>query len=69
MARAYAFRPMSSADLSLVRGWLETPEVVRWWGAPDEQYTLVSGDLDHPDMISSLSASASALSPTCNVMR
>jgi aminoglycoside 6'-N-acetyltransferase len=24
--------------------------VVRWWGAPDQQYALVSGDLDHPDM-------------------
>jgi aminoglycoside 6'-N-acetyltransferase len=50
MAQAYAFRPMSSADLALVRGWLETPEAVRWWGDPDEQYALVSGDLDHPDM-------------------
>jgi aminoglycoside 6'-N-acetyltransferase len=24
--------------------------VVRWWGQPDEQYALVAGDLDHPDM-------------------
>jgi aminoglycoside 6'-N-acetyltransferase len=24
--------------------------VVRWWGGPEEQYALVSGDLDHPDM-------------------
>ena len=23
---------------------------MRWWGDPDEQYALVSGDLDHPDM-------------------
>ncbi len=23
---------------------------MRWWGQPDEQYALVSGDLDHPDM-------------------
>ena len=50
MAPDYAFRPMSAADLSLVQRWLETPEVVRWWGRPDEQYALVSGDLDHPDM-------------------
>jgi aminoglycoside 6'-N-acetyltransferase len=50
MAQAYAFRPMSAADLPLVRGWLETPEVVRWWGDSDEQFALVSGDLDHPDM-------------------
>ena len=46
----YAFRAMTVADLPLIRRWLETPEVVRWWGEPDEQYDLVSGDLDHPDM-------------------
>ncbi|HEV7599990.1 MAG TPA: GNAT family N-acetyltransferase [Bradyrhizobium sp.] len=50
MAPDYAFRPMTTADLAQVRRWLETPEVVRWWGQPDEQYALVSGDLDHPDM-------------------
>jgi aminoglycoside 6'-N-acetyltransferase len=50
MTRDYAFRAMSAADLPSVRRWLETPDVVRWWGQPDEQYELVSGDLDHPDM-------------------
>ena len=50
MAPAYLFRPMTSDDLPMIRHWLETPEVARWWGAPDEQYALVSGDLDHPDM-------------------
>ena len=46
----YVFRPMTAADLPTIRRWLETPEVMRWWGDSDEQYTLVSGDLDHPDM-------------------
>jgi aminoglycoside 6'-N-acetyltransferase len=41
---------MSTADLPMIRRWLGTPEVVRWWGEPDQQYALVSGDLDHPDM-------------------
>jgi aminoglycoside 6'-N-acetyltransferase len=50
MAADYRFRPMGSADLAMVRRWLETAEVVRWWGRPDEQYQLVRGDLDHPDM-------------------
>ena len=50
MALEYVFRPMTPADLSIIRGWLETPEVVHWWGSPEEQYALVSGDLDHPDM-------------------
>ena len=46
----YAFRPMSVADLSLVRHWLAQPHVARWWGDPDEQYALVSEDLEHPAM-------------------
>jgi aminoglycoside 6'-N-acetyltransferase len=50
MALAYAFQPMTPGHLPMIRRWLETPEVVRWWGQPDEQYVLVSGDLDHPDM-------------------
>ena len=50
MAPAYVFKPMTATDLPLIRRWLETPEVARWWGRPDEQYALVSGDLDHPDM-------------------
>ncbi len=50
MAPVYAFWPMTSDHLPMIRRWLETPEVVRWWGEPDEQFALVSGDLDHPDM-------------------
>ena len=50
MAPDYDFHPMSAADLALIRRWLQTTEVVRWWGNPEEQYALVSGDLDHPDM-------------------
>jgi aminoglycoside 6'-N-acetyltransferase len=50
MAPAYTFRPLAAGDLAMIQRWLETPEVVRWWGHPDEQYALVSDDLDHPDM-------------------
>jgi aminoglycoside 6'-N-acetyltransferase len=50
MAPDYVFRPLSVSDLPMVKRWLVTPEVVRWWGDPREQYALVSGDLDHPDM-------------------
>ena len=44
------FVPMTSADLPLIRRWLETPHVSQWWHDPAEQFELVSGDLDHPDM-------------------
>jgi aminoglycoside 6'-N-acetyltransferase len=46
----YAFRPMSSADLPTIRRWLAAPHVAQWWHDPSEQFELVSGDLDHPDM-------------------
>ena len=50
MASQYRFRPMSAADLPMVRHWLETPHVAQWWHDPDEQFALVSEDLDHPAM-------------------
>lgn len=46
----YKFRPMTADDLPLVRRWLAMPHVAEWWGEPDEQFGLVSGDLSHPAM-------------------
>ncbi len=46
----YDFRPMTADDLPLVKHWLTMPHVVEWWGEPDEQFGLVSGDLTHPAM-------------------
>lgn len=50
MAPDYVFRPMNAADLPLIRRWLALPHVLEWWGDPEEQYGLVSGDLDEPAM-------------------
>ncbi len=50
MAPDYAFRPMTASDLPLVRHWLALPHVTEWWGDAEEQYALVSGDLDEPAM-------------------
>jgi aminoglycoside 6'-N-acetyltransferase len=41
----YQFRPMTEADLALVRRWLAEPHVIEWWGDTYEQFELVSGDL------------------------
>jgi aminoglycoside 6'-N-acetyltransferase len=41
---------MTAADLPLIKRWLEMPHVSQWWHDPAEQFELVSGDLDHPDM-------------------
>ena len=45
MAPPYVFRPMTIADLPLVRRWLAEPHVAQWWGDTYEQFELVSGDL------------------------
>ena len=50
MAPDYGFRPMTTTDLPLIQRWLTLPHVRQWWGDPDEQYALVSGDLDEPAM-------------------
>jgi aminoglycoside 6'-N-acetyltransferase len=47
---SYRFRPMSVDDLPLVRDWLALPHVREWWGDPDEQFGLVSGDMNEPAM-------------------
>ena len=64
----YDFVPMSSADLPLIRRWLETPHVSEWWHDPAEQFELVSGDLDHPDMAQFIVASVGGRLPTCRAI-
>ena len=49
-AAMYQFRRMTAADLPLVGGWLAMPEVVEWWGDPDEQFELVREDLESSAM-------------------
>ncbi|MFL6819275.1 MAG: GNAT family N-acetyltransferase [Bradyrhizobium sp.] len=50
MAPDYCFRAMTAPDLPLIRRWLALPHVLEWWGNPEEQYGLVSGDLNEPAM-------------------
>lgn len=47
----YSFRPAQHSDLPMLRRWLHAPEVVRWWGDPDEQAALLEGDLSEPLMV------------------
>lgn len=48
---AYAFRPAVGADLSLLRRWLRTPEVLRWWGDAEAQEALLREDFAEPAMV------------------
>jgi aminoglycoside 6'-N-acetyltransferase len=54
----YEFRPMTADDLPTIKRWLETPHVSEWWHNAAEQFELVSGDLDHPDMAQFIVAAA-----------
>src|SRR2546429_8314965 len=47
---AYVFRPMSEADLPLMKRWLAEPNVMQWWGDTYEQFEIVSGDLEVESM-------------------
>ena len=47
---SYSFRPAEHSDLPQLRQWLQTPEVVRWWGDPVEQAALLEADLSEPLM-------------------
>jgi aminoglycoside 6'-N-acetyltransferase len=46
----YTFRPATKDDLPLLKQWLQTPEVIRWWGNPEHEYSLLKEDLDNPNM-------------------
>ena len=47
----YSFRPADAADLTMLRRWLRTPEVIRWWGEPAGQAALLESDLSEPLMV------------------
>lgn len=42
----YRFRRFDRADLAIAERWLQTPEVVRWWGDPAHELALLTEDLD-----------------------
>jgi aminoglycoside 6'-N-acetyltransferase len=54
----YAFRPVTTADLALLRGWLASPHVQAWWGDPEggiaEITELLDGLLVKPYIVSLL---------------
>src|ERR1700753_2349869 len=48
--RTYVFRQCVKEDLAMLAIWLRTPEVVHWWGNPEEQTRLLEEDLEEPGM-------------------
>lgn len=49
MIQSYTFRPMTLADMPLIRRWLDAQHVAEWWHDP-ETLEFIGGDLDHPDL-------------------
>ena len=50
-AGRYTFRLVVREDLALLEVWLRTPEVIHWWGKPEEQAALLREDLEEPAMV------------------
>jgi aminoglycoside 6'-N-acetyltransferase len=46
----YSFRAARPDDMPLLRAWLRTPGVARWWGYPGEQAAMLEEDLTEPGM-------------------
>jgi RimJ/RimL family protein N-acetyltransferase len=45
----YEFRALSSADLPLMRGWLERPHMREWWGEPEEEIGYIRDMIEGRD--------------------
>jgi aminoglycoside 6'-N-acetyltransferase len=45
---AYRFRPLSAADLPLIRQWLGRPHVSDWWGDPARGLANIRNHLGDP---------------------
>jgi aminoglycoside 6'-N-acetyltransferase len=45
---SYRFRPVAEPDLPLLRRWLATPEVRRWWGDPEREAAMMRDNLTDP---------------------
>lgn len=48
--RNYTFRPLTEADLPLMRRWLETPHVKVWWPDADKQIALMQQDMGNTEI-------------------
>ena len=45
--RNYTFRPLTEADLPLMRRWLQAAHVKVWWPDADKQTALMEKDMDN----------------------
>jgi aminoglycoside 6'-N-acetyltransferase len=50
VSQEYTFRSVVRSDIPRLNEWLRTPEVVRWWGDPEEQAALLRADLLQADL-------------------
>ena len=48
--RNYTFRPLTEADLPLMRRWLAAAHVKVWWPDAEKQITLMEEDMHNPEI-------------------
>ena len=44
----FGFRPVTEADVPLLRRWLGEPHVRRWWGDPEREVVEIRGHFNDP---------------------
>lgn len=49
MLSAIQFRPVTEADLPLLRRWIERPHVKEWWGEPDTEIGYIRDMIEGRD--------------------
>ncbi|PWK63433.1 GNAT family N-acetyltransferase [Aminobacter sp. AP02] len=42
----YDFRPVTRADLPMIRVWLAQPHVSEWWGRPEDEIAAIEEHID-----------------------
>ena len=43
-----SFMRATPADIPMLLDWMKTPDVQRWWGAPDDHQQVLKGDIANP---------------------
>lgn len=45
---SYEFRKVERNDFPMLGEWLRSPELLKWWGDPEDEYRLIRHDVDDP---------------------
>ncbi|MEW7008124.1 GNAT family N-acetyltransferase [Lentilitoribacter sp. EG35] len=46
--QTYQFRNVERNDFPMLGEWLRSPELLKWWGDPEEEHRLIRHDINDP---------------------